>query len=60
MPFVANTSPVTPNDPGFDEDSPDVADPGIDPTHPGEIPEEGPDVKPGSGVNDPEYPPFEK
>lgn len=60
MPFVANASAGTTDEPGFDEDSPNVADPDIDPTHPAEIPEGGPDVKPDSGVSDPEYPPFEK
>lgn len=60
MSFVANVSPEITDKPGYDEDSPDVADPVIDPTHPAEIPDEGPDVKPDSGVNDPEYPPFEK
>lgn len=58
MTFIANAS--TPNDPGFDEDSPDVADPDIDPTHPAQVPEGDPDVKPDSGVDDPNYPPFTK
>lgn len=57
MTFTANAAD-TRNDPGFDEDSPDVSDPDTDPTHPAEVPTEGPDVTPEKRVDDDQYPPF--
>ncbi|WP_213878703.1 hypothetical protein [Pseudomonas sp. dw_358] len=47
-----------PGDAGLDEDSPDLKDPQHDPSHPAKVPEGEPDVEPDSGVDDPQYPPF--
>ena len=58
MTFNGN-SPGQHNDPGFDEDSPDLEDPDIDPTHPAEVPKEGPAVTPQKRVDDDQYPPYE-
>jgi hypothetical protein len=54
MTLTANSQ----NDPGFDEDSPDLEDPGIDPTEAAKVPTEGPDVTPAKRVDDDQYPPF--
>ena len=58
MTFNANSSGQH-NGPGFDEDSPDLEDPDIDPTHPPVAPKEGPPVTPQKRVDDDQYPPYE-
>lgn len=48
------------NDLGFDPDSPDVADPQVDPIGPAKIPDEAPDMQVKKRVNDDQYPPYNK
>lgn len=43
---------------GFDPDSPDLADPQVDPPHPPHAPEEGPDPRGQRRVPDDRYPPY--
>jgi hypothetical protein len=45
---------------GFDPDSPDLADPQIDPPHPPRIPDDAPDPRPERRAPSDEYPPYEK
>jgi len=48
------------NDLGFDPDSPDVADPQVDPIGAAQIPDDAPGVQVEKRVNDDEYPPYNK
>lgn len=48
------------NDPGFDPDSPDLADPQVDPIGPAQIPDDAPGVQVKKRVNDDQYPPYNK
>ncbi|MBV7585557.1 hypothetical protein KW851_22180 [Pseudomonas sp. PDM33] len=43
---------------GFDPDSPDLADPQVDPPHPPHAPEDGPDPRSQRRVPDDRYPPY--
>ncbi|QRY82549.1 hypothetical protein JVX91_22590 [Pseudomonas sp. PDNC002] len=43
---------------GFDPDSPDLADPQVDPPHPPHAPEDGPDPRNQRRVPDDRYPPY--
>ena len=43
---------------GFDPDSPDLADPQVDPPHPAHAPEDGPDPGNQRRVPDDRYPPY--
>ncbi|MCE4069581.1 MULTISPECIES: DUF6021 family protein [Pseudomonas] len=43
---------------GFDPDSPDLADPQVDPPHPAHAPEDGPDPGSQRRVPDDRYPPY--
>jgi hypothetical protein len=45
---------------GFDPDSPDVADPQVDPIGPAKIPDDAPGMQVQKRVNDDEYPPYNK
>ena len=45
---------------GFDPDSPDLADPMVDPPHPPHAPEEGPDPRSQRRVPDDRYPPYSR
>jgi hypothetical protein len=48
----------TGNDLGFDPDSPDAADPQVDPIGAAQIPDDAPDAQVKKRVNDDEYPPY--
>jgi hypothetical protein len=45
---------------GFDPDSPDLADPQIDPPHPPRIPDDAPDPRAEKRAPSDQYPPYEK
>ncbi|MEN0106150.1 MAG: DUF6021 family protein [Pseudomonas sp.] len=45
---------------GFDPDSPDLADPQIDPPHPPRIPDDAPDPRSARRAPSDQYPPYEK
>jgi hypothetical protein len=44
---------------GFDPDSPDVADPQVDPVGPAKAPESGENIEQDKRVNDKQYPPYD-
>lgn len=48
------------NDLGFDPDSPDAADPQVDPIGAAKIPDDAPGLQVKKRVNDDEYPPYNK
>jgi hypothetical protein len=50
----------TQNDLGFDPDSPDAADPQVDPIGPAQIPDDAPGMQVKKRVNDDQYPPYNK
>ncbi len=54
------TQSQTQKDLGFDPDSPDVADPQVDPVGPAQIPDDAPGMQVKKRVNDDEYPPYNK
>ncbi|WP_122666493.1 DUF6021 family protein [Pseudomonas viridiflava] len=43
---------------GFDPDSPDLADPQVDPVGPAKSPEDGKDISKDKRVGDDDYPPY--
>nr|WP_259759683.1 DUF6021 family protein [Pseudomonas sp. GCEP-101] len=45
---------------GFDPDSPDLADPQIDPPHPPHAPQDGPDPQGKRRVPGDKYPPYSR
>lgn len=45
-------------EPGFDPDSPDLADPQIDPPHPPKAPADDKNVDADKRVDDEQYPPY--
>lgn len=53
-------NPQQPENPGFDPDSPDLADPQVDPIGPAEVPDSDQDPEQEKRVDDDQYPPFEK
>ena len=60
VPLMTTTNQHDPrNDPGFDPDSPDVADPQIDPIGPAKAPDDGQDVGSEKRVDDDQYPPYD-
>jgi hypothetical protein len=52
-------SDKTKQDLGFDPDSPDVADPQVDPVGPATAPESEENIKQDKRVKDEQYPPYE-
>jgi hypothetical protein len=44
---------------GFDPDSPDVADPQVDPVGPAKAPESGENIEQEKRVKDKQYPPYD-
>lgn len=48
------------SDLGFDPDSPDLADPQVDPIGAAQIPDDAPGMQVKKRVNDDEYPPYNK
>jgi hypothetical protein len=54
------TQGQTGKDLGFDPDSPDVADPQVDPIGAAQIPDDAPGMQVKKRVNDDEYPPYNK
>jgi hypothetical protein len=49
----------TEQDLGFDPDSPDVADPQVDPVGPAKAPESGENLEQDKRVKDKQYPPYD-
>jgi hypothetical protein len=58
-PSAPHSNDKAKDDLGFDPDSPDVADPQVDPVGPAKAPESGENIQQDKRVKDEQYPPYD-